>query len=609
MLSPLRSTVLAWAAFTLFWPHLPPRAQELRIQVLSVDQARRPRLRLEGLSGTPAVLESSPDLRNWFSVGYETFAGAAVEFTHEHATNFGSLYYRGLSAFPPLRVDPRIDATWSMSTLVTTNGGMTELWTPDGFRYRLSVPPLAIAAPTVVTITRITNIVDYPFNQPMTAAVSLEPRGLVFTSPAQLEIIFPTNAVAADIASFAFDGDGGEFRLTPALFATNRVLIPILHFSGVGLGSLSQLQITAARARYVRNAFDRESQAIAIELLQERQRQLEGGKPNPALMRDLQSRARTFFDEYLKPLLLDTAGDCALFGSVMRRGLGLARQEQLLGIADESGPSIFSDLMAHFCAGLENCRNEVLNDCAEGRRSTGAISELLGMERQSQLLGMCDRESLSLDEILERCAPTLWKGRLSYVEKGATNQTTASSSLSAEERRSYQFEITGTVRAIEEITYPTGRILSLTFDAISTGHVIATGHSEWSEGCEGEGGTDSISDWRREVAGLGTNEINATFYFDSTGSEFTLPPDLILPSLSATATENYRFVPGSCPVWPADPVSHTAGSSKARFTPAYVDLSKESVSITTNRINITLSGSRVLEKVPTQWIFTLDLHR
>jgi hypothetical protein len=205
----------------------------------------------------------------------------------------------------------------------------------------------------------------------------------------------------------------------------------------------------------------------------------------------------------------------------------------------------------------------------------------------------------------------LWKGRLSYVEKGATNQTTASSSISAEERRSYHLEINGMVRAIQEATYimPVGRVLLLTFDAISAGRVIATGHSEWSEGCEGEGGTDSISDWRREVAGLGTNEINATFYFDSTGSEFTLPPRLILPSLSATATENYRFVPGSCPVWPADPVSHTAGSSKARFTPAYVDLSKESASITTNRINITLSGSRVLEKVPTQWIFTLDLHR
>jgi hypothetical protein len=424
----VRFTVVLGLLAAVWAQSLPAHGEAFRLSV-AVDSQRRPTLSMSGLTAGRYLLEASTNLSQWFSVMSAPAGTGAFSFVHSEAAQLGTVFYRGRQLPELIAIVPQVDSNQVASGLITMeSGGSLVLTNESGIRYSFTVGPSNVLDTVAVRMQLVTNFASFPYQNEMRTAVVFEPSGFEFYGAGLLEISFPTNLPFLKLSSFAFNGDGQGFHLTPDVVSTNRVRIPVTHFSGVGSGLWAATDRTSAVTAFIDNTRDRMSQELAGILGTERQRQLLGEEPRTDLNAEMELRQQDYYDNYLKPFFAEAEKDCALSQFLTRQILGVERQSQLLGL--ESGPGSGFLGSATSKAWTCNCLTEAIKACEEGKISDKTLLRtMLGAERQAQLLGggdaMADCGLGSLSTFMEQalnkklpCVPE-WFGVMSYSDSGS----------------------------------------------------------------------------------------------------------------------------------------------------------------------------------------------
>ena len=529
------AVILGWMAAVLMGV-LPANGADFRLSVVGVDSQWRPTLSLSGLTSGRYGLEASTNLSQWFSVTSAPAGIEPVSFVHDEAAQFGTLFYRAVQIVEVSAVVPQVDSNRVAAGLITmAEGGSLVLTNESGVRYTFTVAPSNVLDTVAVRMTLVTNFTSFPYENEMRTAVLFEPSGFEFHGAGLLEILYPTNVPHLKISSFAFNGDGGGFHLTPDVVSSNRVRIPVTHFSGVGNGLWSGTERTKAVTAFVDNRVDRVSQEMAGILGRERDRVLLGGEPQLDLGSEMESRQQDYYDNYLKPFFAEAEKDCALSQNLTRHLLGMERQSELLGVTNSPASSFLGSETSKKWGC--NCLAEAIKACKEGKISDRTLMRtLLGAERQSQLLGLgpalegCGLGSIEsfMEQALNQKLPCVpdWIGVMSYSDggsrtwdcSGGTPGDTCTQTSSA----ALSFEAEVERVTLEDESFPpffSKQTWRLKLFPVASGTFSADQHSVDKLDC----GATTTTTHRETGANSGPLDLEAEFVFeDGELTEFTI---------------------------------------------------------------------------------------
>lgn len=146
-------------------------------------------------------------------------------------------------------ITPVLDTERSVSQLITrTEGGVIVATGADGTRFALNLPADSLFEDEVIMMTPVVSVTDLPFSRGV-AAVQLGPEGLVLKHVATLSFETATQAPVDEEAPCAWDAEGSDFHLYPLDADLSHHVMPLIHFSGYGLGRGTSAEIQAQQQR------------------------------------------------------------------------------------------------------------------------------------------------------------------------------------------------------------------------------------------------------------------------------------------------------------------------------------------------------------------------
>jgi len=159
-----------------------------------------------------------------------------------------------VTAGKPLNVTVHLDKQQTASKLVPRTGGSVSLTAIDGSKFTLDVPPNALDADTMITMTMVKSIAGAPIGEDPPAAVQLEPSGLFFKELATLTIVPAREIPIKNQIIFGYEGDGKDYHLAVVDSKSKDIKVKLMQFSGAGVGNsdsawAANLQIQASDAR------------------------------------------------------------------------------------------------------------------------------------------------------------------------------------------------------------------------------------------------------------------------------------------------------------------------------------------------------------------------
>ena len=406
-------------------------AASLRLEPAPVAPGQPFHINVTGAADAPHVVEASTSLRSWFPLLSVAATNGQFSFDHLPAPSLQTVFYRVRQEPPPIVVAPQVDSNQVVFALVTmAQGGACALTNDHGVTFQFTVGPSNVLEPVVVAMRLITNFSTFPESGAVREAVVFEPEGYEFWGAGRLEIRFPTNLPMLQMSSFAVDGSTSNFQLMPDLVTSNRVVIPVVHFSALGTATWEREQRAQVINRFQQRYLDRLSESVAAELARERQSQLLGSSDAESSETGmLNDYLQEFYDFAIEPYLEEAKKNCELASLLSMRILSMERQRQLLGAASEQSWPATSFLSGEMAC---NCAKEALEQCQDhtiGAQET--LMKLLSIERQRQLLGVSDAEGDiltecglgSLDSLLRDPTQlpciTDWFGSVGYAESGS----------------------------------------------------------------------------------------------------------------------------------------------------------------------------------------------
>ena len=458
------------------------------LDLQALDPPGQITLMLHGEAGADYAIEVSRNLNFWLPLTSATATNGQMDFQYSPGTNTQTLFFRGRLnvKLPPINVSVQTDTNDQTITLITPgDGGSLSLIDTHGVTYTLTVPPHAVFDSEVVTMTVVTNLGGLPFASGLLGGVAFTPDNLRFAQAAQLVIQFPTNRPidTRTVAGYAFDGDGSYLRLVPTVPGSNSLMLPITSLSGLAcsVATLQEIQQQAQRivsdtnnvppsglalqgriskhGPYYDSCYPAEKfratsvnlglenalrpiqQDLSARLGEARQAQLLGVDTPSVGDMGLQTAAESFYKDYLAQYADELKTNCALVTVVSRYTLGIERQAQLMGL-DSPIPDSFLDV----CSILPECAQKILECCKTKGASQQALSELLGLTRQAELLGCAD----ALPQDNGDCYPG-WAGTITYQDTRSYYQTIGSGECDN------QYQLTATFFAENLIGQPTGQ--------------------------------------------------------------------------------------------------------------------------------------------------------
>lgn len=328
----------------------------------------------------------------------------------------------------PVVVSSTLDDTRSASATIGRAGGGISVTGEDGTRYSFTVPPNALPEDTVITMTPIASTTGAPWS--VARGVRFASAGLQFYRYATLQIEPPATLELPIDEQVMMGAAAGElFIATPERSATPR--IKLLHFTDYWFARMTRAQLDAQRLRTPTLASLALEQQVAAMIAVVRQCQLLGGGDqcdDSAIAGALGSSAvyKSWVDNVVKPLIA-SAKFCEDYKNLIRLSLGLERQRQLLGAADDNGYSGSTTSLENISpevaalvhatvpfgdvskAGAYACTKESGQRCNDfGFFDLFVVA--LGFERQAQLLGFdsvigssFERNYLKIDERIQAC--------------------------------------------------------------------------------------------------------------------------------------------------------------------------------------------------------------
>jgi hypothetical protein len=408
----------------------PVSSADFSLNILGIDSQRRPTISITGLTTGLYALDASTNLNQWFRLTSSAASAGPLTFLHQEASQLGTVYYRGLQLPDVAAIVTQVDSNKVATGLITfENGGALALTNETGVRYIFSVAPSNVLETVAIRMQLVTNFSSFPFLNESRTAVLFEPSGFQFHGGGTLEILSPTNIPTASVSSFSFNSQGTGFFLTPDVVETNRIRIPVTHFSGVGSALWTPSERTSATITTVENARDRMAHQVATEIAQQQNRNLQHEDPptNFDLNELVISHQQDYYDSVLKPLFPQAASDCALAKFLIRELISMDHESQVLGITNGPASGFLSspDWKPWKC----NCIQEALEECENGVIADRTmVKALVGIERNAALLGgasaMEECGFGSLNEFLSKAAanklPCLpeWFGDVTYSDGG-----------------------------------------------------------------------------------------------------------------------------------------------------------------------------------------------
>jgi len=159
------------------------------------------------------------------------------------------------------------DTSHAFTDTVPIGGGSLVAVGADGSRFTLTIPAGALLSEESVTLTPASTIGGLPLSGGLAAAVHIEPEGLLLQTAATLTIE-PFGAVARNQAiTFSYQGAGAEFFLHPPLPAAGPIQVPVMHFTGYGVGRGTQADLDAQAVRLPTLDVDQFAQRLAVVVL------------------------------------------------------------------------------------------------------------------------------------------------------------------------------------------------------------------------------------------------------------------------------------------------------------------------------------------------------
>src|SRR5436190_5677151 len=222
-------------------------AQALRLELAETLQGGAVQLRLLGETNRPYVLEVSTNLTSWQELArLQTTNGVATLSVNTTQARYSFLRARTERA--SLSVTPQAAQDISVSVFVPPDGGEVTLFTPDFRSITLSIPPGALASPTEVRLTLVTNLVGLPFAAVIMGTVQIEPEGLVLLGAPSLTNQSPQGLDLRPVVGFTANNDGTGFSLAPNVAQTNSIVIPITDFAmfGSAVATMAEIESLAA---------------------------------------------------------------------------------------------------------------------------------------------------------------------------------------------------------------------------------------------------------------------------------------------------------------------------------------------------------------------------
>lgn len=248
------------------------------------------------------------------------------------------------------------DASRAVSERIPTTGGTLAANGADGSVFTLDIPAGALLSAQDVTLTPLSSIQGLPLSGGLAAAVQIEPEGLLLYEAATLTLE-PAAAVArAQEITFSVQGAGAEFFLNPPLPVAGAIRVPVLHFSGYGVGRGTQADLDAQALRLPTLAVDRLAQKVAARVLP----QVRSGA----------------------------------FGA----SAALVEAPRTAAAATSCGPGLAADFLADYRGNIVSLLPEVVSDCEKLRWRT---PQLRGFIELAQIMGCSNELSREIGTIRE----------------------------------------------------------------------------------------------------------------------------------------------------------------------------------------------------------------
>ena len=224
----------------------PPQAQAQAPTVeLSISEAGEIlQLQLRGETNRKYALQISSNLTTWRVVAELQPTNGTATFNLDTRLQRRA-FLRARSVVAAISVQPQVHPDFQTSSFISMDGGDLTLITPDLRSITLSIPPLALAQPTEVSMTLVTNLAGLPFSAGSIGAVQIHPEGLVLNGAATLAVEVPPLMDPRSLASFTANNDGSRFSLVLDRPSSNHIAMPITDFALYGAAQVTLPELEA----------------------------------------------------------------------------------------------------------------------------------------------------------------------------------------------------------------------------------------------------------------------------------------------------------------------------------------------------------------------------
>jgi hypothetical protein len=345
------------------------------------------------------------------------------------------------SAAPLLPLAFTEDTSATATALISAaQGGAITANGSDGSTYVLTVPANALVADTEISVVPLKDVAGIPSDQPI-AATLLQPDGLQFLTPATLTIS-PANPIPQEHqVMFQATQTGTEISLAMVDPTSKSMVMDVPHFSIGGAASVTDAVFRELSVEAADGALAHADSVLARSAGEGRRAALLGIEDSGTLGPEVDAAANDAV-EALAQAVAELGGDCAATEHVTKQVLGLERQRQLLGMPDDPRlDDMLKQLEAQSVAAFASCQEKAITECKKKPDPGILLQFWFGYLRQQALLGIAANElpdggEASQERADQLCSPA-------YSISGALGSTPETSFTGCMSKLGEPFSVTG----------------------------------------------------------------------------------------------------------------------------------------------------------------------
>ncbi len=181
-------------------------------------------------------------------------------------------------------------------------------------------------------MTAVKTIDGAPLDKNAPTAVQLEPSGLVFNEFVTLTIVPAKEVPIKEQIAFGYEGEGKDYHLALVDPKSKDIKIKLIEFSGAGVGSASDAAWAANLQIQAETARTRLTQKVGELTQAERMRVLLGDESgSDEWVKQVKSIMDQYDDQVISKSIASAELDCRFARRAIQDLLGAERQKQLLG--------------------------------------------------------------------------------------------------------------------------------------------------------------------------------------------------------------------------------------------------------------------------------------